>query len=168
MNLAPSHALTRRRLVAGAAAAGATLALPTAALAQAPAKTPLVGPLAPNPVEFRKTMEQFIGSATPQSEGLQLDIPLLADNPGAVPVKAKVTLPITEQDWCEEMMVVAELNPIPLACRIKFFAETGSAEAAVRIRLSQSQNVHVLARMKSGAVLQGRQMVTVAASGCGM
>ena len=168
MNPAPSSTLTRRRLMAGAAVAGASLALPGAALAQTPAKPALVGPLAPNPVEFKKTMEQFIGSATPQSDGLQVDIPVLADNPGAVPVKAKVTLPITEQDWCEEMMVVAELNPIPLACRMKFTQDTGSAEAAVRIRLSQSQAVYVLARMKSGVVLQGKQDVTVAASGCGM
>ncbi|WP_312566105.1 thiosulfate oxidation carrier protein SoxY [Comamonas sp.] len=168
MKTATSPALTRRHLVAGAAAAGAALALPGMAMAQTTAKTPLVGPLAPNPVEFKKTMEQFIGSATPQAEGLQLDIPVLADNPSAVPVKAKVTLPITEQDWCEELMIVAELNPIPLACRIKFTTDTGAAEAAVRIRLSQSQPVHVLARMKSGAVLQGQKMVVVAASGCGM
>lgn len=168
MNPAPTSTLNRRQLVAGAAAAGAALALPGAALAQAPAKPALVGPLAPNPVAFKQTMEQFIGSATPQTDGLQVDIPLLADNPGAVPVKAKVTLPITEQDWCEEMMVVAELNPIPLACRMKFTVDTGTAEAAVRIRLSQSQTVYVLARMKSGVVLQGKQMVTVAASGCGM
>ena len=167
MTSVPFPALTRRRLVAGAAAASAALALPHA-LAQAPAKPTLVGPLAPNPGEFKKTMEQFIGQATPQAQGLQVDIPVLADNPGAVPVKAKVTLPITEQDWCEEMMVVAELNPTPLSCRMHFFAETGTAEAAVRIRLSQSQNVYVLARMKSGAVLQAKQMVTVAASGCGM
>lgn len=166
MTLAPSHSLTRRRLVAGAAAAGAVMALPSAAQIQPP--MPLVGPLAPNPVEFKKTMEQFLGGATAQAEGLQLDIPVLADNPSAVPVKAKVTLPLTNTDWCEEIMVVAELNPTPLACRIQFTADTGSAEAAVRIRLSQSQAVHVLARMKSGAILQGKQMVTVAASGCGM
>ena len=142
------------------------MAVPGAAWAQTNA--PLVGALAPNPVAFQKTMEQFLAGQTPQAEGLQLDIPVLADNPSAVPVKAKVTLPITEQDWCEEIMVVAELNPIPLACRMKFFADTGTAEAAIRIRLSQSQAIHVLARMKSGKVLAGKQMVTVAASGCGM
>jgi len=93
---------------------------------------------------------------------------VLADNPSAVPIKAKVTLPITEHDWCEELIVLAELNPIPLACRNRFTAETGTAEAAVRIRLSQSQAVHVLARMKSGKLLAGKQTITVAASGCGM
>ena len=167
MTLAPLPPLTRRTLVAGAAASAA-LALPGAAWAQAVKPVALVGPLAPNPVAFQKAMSQFIGSAKPQADGLQLDIPVLADNPSAVPIKAKVTLPITDTDWCEEIMVLAELNPIPLACHMQFTPDTGSAEAAVRIRLSQSQHVHVLARMKSGQVLAGKQMVTVAASGCGM
>lgn len=164
--MTPASPRLSRRVVVGAVA---TLALPSVALAQTPpTNPPLVGPLAPDPVAFKKTLSTFTGSATPQAEGLQLDIPVLADNPSAVPIKAKVTLPITEHDWCEELIVLAELNPIPLACRIRFTAETGSAEAAVRIRLSQSQAVHVLARMKSGTLLAGKQTITVAASGCGM
>lgn len=164
--MTPASPRLTRRVVVGAVA---TLALPSVALAQTPpTNPPLVGPLAPDPVAFKKALSTFTGSATPQAEGLQLDIPVLADNPSAVPIKAKVTLPITEHDWCEELIVLAELNPTPLACRIRFTAETGSAEAAVRIRLSQSQAVHVLARMKSGKLLAGKQTITVAASGCGM
>ena len=164
--MTPASPRLTRRVVVGAVA---TLALPSVATAQTPpTNPPLVGPLAPDPVAFKKALSTFTGSATPQAEGLQLDIPVLADNPSAVPIKAKVTLPITEHDWCEELIVLAELNPIPLACRIRFTAETGSAEAAVRIRLSQSQAVHVLARMKSGKLLAGKQTITVAASGCGM
>lgn len=158
--------LTRRALVATAAAAGASLALPGSAWAQA--KAPLVGPLAPNPAEFNRVMAQFIGNATAQGEGLHLDVPVLADNPGAVPVKVKITLPLTDKDWCEEIIVLADLNPVPLACRLQFTAAAGTAEAAVRVRLSQSQTIHALARMKSGKVLAARQAVTVAASGCGM
>ena len=164
--MTPASPRLTRRVVVGAVA---TLALPSVALAQTPpTNPPLVGPLAPDPVAFKKALSTFTGSATPQAEGLQLDIPVLADNPSAVPIKAKVTLPITEHDWCEELIVLAELNPTPLACRLRFTAETGSAEAAVRIRLSQSQAVHVLARMKSGKLLAGKQTITVAASGCGM
>ena len=161
---------TRRDLVLSAAAAGASLALPATAFAQASnaAKTPLVGPLAPNPAEFQKQVAQFTGKGTAQTEGLLLDVPVLADNPSAVPVKVKVTLPITEQDWCEEIIVLAELNPSPLSCRMQFTAAAGTAEAAIRIRLSQSQSVHALARMKSGKVLVAKQAITVAASGCGM
>lgn len=166
MQAAHTPTLTRRHLVAGVAAAGAALALPPSALAQT--KPAIVGPLAPNPVAFKKTMEQFIGSATPLTEGLLLDVPVLADNPSAVPVKVKVTLPITEQEWCEEIIVLADLNPSPLACRVLLTADTGTAEAAVRVRLTQSQTIHALARMKSGKVLVAKQAVTVAASGCGM
>ena len=157
---------TRRSLVPGAAAAGASLALPATALAQA--KAPLVGPLAPNPVEFQKQVAQFTGKATAQTEGLLLDVPVLADNPSAVPVKVKVTLPITEQDWCEEIIVLADLNPSPLACKVQFTQPNGTAEASVRVRLAQSQTIHALARMKSGQILSASQAVTVAASGCGM
>ena len=153
---------TRRSLVAARAA----LSLPGTVLAQA--KAPLVGPLAPNPQAFRQAMEQFIGKARPQADGLLLDVPVLADNPSGVPVKVKITLPITEQDWCEEIIVLAELNPSPLACRLQFAAAAGTAEASVRLRLAQSQTVHALARMKSGKVLATKQAVTVAASGCGM
>ena len=164
MTIPTQNHITRRSLVASAAA----LALPSAVLAQTtPAKTALVGPLAPNPVEFKKTMAQFIGRATPVADGLQLDVSVLADNPSAVPVKVKVTLPITDTDWCEEIIVLAELNPSPLSCRLQFTAAAGTAEAAVRVRLSQSQTIHALARMKSGQVLVAKQAVTVAASGCG-
>lgn len=149
-----------------AMAASAASALPVAALAQ---NTTAVGdPLAPNPAEFNNTLSAFTGGAKTQAEGLLLDVPLLADNPSAVPVKAKITLPITEQDWCEEIIVLAELNPSPLACRLQFTAATGTAEASVRVRLSQSQTVHALARMKSGKILAAKQAVTVAVSGCGM
>ncbi len=151
-------------------AAGAALALPGAALAQAQAqsKAPLADALAPNPAAFRKAMADFTQGRAAQAEGLLLDVPTLADNPGAVPVKVKVTLPITEQDWCEEIIVLADLNPSPLACRLQFTAAAGTAEAAVRVRLSQSQTLHALARMKSGRLLAASQAVTVAASGCGM
>ena len=155
--------MQRRTLIA----TGAALALPAAALAQQ-SKAPLASVLAPNPAEFRKAMADFTKGRKPEAQGLHLDVPTLADNPSAVPVKVKVTLPITEQDWCEEVIVLADLNPSPLACRLQFTAATGTAEAAVRVRLSQTQTIHALARMKSGKLLAARQAVTVAASGCGM
>ena len=106
--------MQRRTLMAASAAA---LAFP--ALAQPQSKTPLSNAaLAPNPAEFRKAMADFTQGRKPLAEGLHLDVPTLADNPAAVPVKVKVTLPITQQDWCEEIIVLADLNPRrwPAAC----------------------------------------------------
>lgn len=160
--------MQRRTLMQAGAAAGAALALP--ALAQTPALPggALDPALAPNPSAFAKARADFARGATAQAQGLLLDVPTLADNPGAVPVKVKVTLPISAQDWCEEIILLAQDNPAPLACRLFFSAATGSAEAAVRLRLTQTQTIHALARMKSGLLLAASQSVTVAASGCGM
>lgn len=152
--------MQRRTLITASAALAA---LP--ALAQ-PASTP--DPLAPNPAALERARADFLRGAQPQAEGLLLDAPALADNPSAVPIKIKVTLAITAQDWCEELIVLAEANPEPLACRLWFGPANGSAEATLRLRLTQSQTITALARMKSGQLLAASQAVTVAASGCGM
>lgn len=156
--------MQRRTLIT---AGGAALALPVAALAQQ-SKVPLAPILAPNPKEFRRIVSEFTGGRKPETRGLELDVPVLADNPSGVPVKVVVTEPMTGQDWCEQIIVLAELNPLPLACTLYFTAAAGVAEAAVRARLAQSQTLHALARMKSGRILGASQEVTVAASGCGM
>ncbi|MDO5289721.1 MAG: thiosulfate oxidation carrier protein SoxY [Pseudomonadota bacterium] len=167
MNTAPAFSpLRRRQLVSGAGALALGAALPPAAAqSSAVEDNPL---LAPNPAEFKRLLNAFTGGKTPASSGLKLEVSALADNPSAVPVRVAVTQPITAQNWCEEIIVLAELNPLPLACTLKFTALTGSAEAAVRVRLSQSQTIHALARMKDGSLLAASQAVTVAAGGCGM
>lgn len=120
-----------------------------------------------NPAEFKRVWTEFTGGTSPQASGLKLELSALADNPSAVPVKVSVD-GISAQHWCEEIILLAELNPSPLACRLLFSPLAGVAEAAVRIRLSQSQTVHALARMNDGKLLAAKQAITVAASGCGM
>ncbi|WP_019374931.1 thiosulfate oxidation carrier protein SoxY, partial [Melaminivora alkalimesophila] len=112
--------MQRRTLIASALALPATSAL--ARQAAAPAD-----PLAPNPAELRRAMEAFTQGRTPLTEGLELQVPALADNPGAVPLKVRVGLPITDEDWCEEIIVLAERNPSPLACRLRFTPAAGAA-----------------------------------------
>lgn len=157
--------MKRRHFVAGGVALGAALVVPAA---RAQSKAAIPPQLAPNPAEFRKTVADFVGRAKPLETGLKLEVPVLADNPSAVPVHVSVTLPLSDQLYCKELIVLAEQNPSPLACRFQFTPFTGSAEAAARLRLSQTQVVHALARMSDGRVLVARQNVTVAASGCGM
>lgn len=159
--------MKRRDFVTGGVALGGALVLPAGpALAQS--KPAPANPLAPNPAEFKRAMAEFVGAARPLESGLKLELPVLADNPGAVPVHVWVTLPITESHYCRELIVLAELNPSPVACRFRFSPAAGTAEAAVRLRLSQTQTIHALARMSDGKVLATQQAITVAASGCGM
>lgn len=156
----------REALLAGAAALGAGLGaglLPQGAAAQTTTATAQT-----DTAEAERLAAEFIGEATPLAEGLTLDLPVLGDNPSAVPALVRVDLPITEESFCEEIVVIAERNPFPLACRIKFTAATGSAEAAVRLRLIETMNVRALARMNDGRILTARREITVTVGGCGM
>lgn len=156
----------RRRLLAGGASFAGIAALglcPAPARAQSSLAMPQ-----PDSVEADRLAAEFAGGAEPLAEGLALDLPALGDNPAAVPVRVHVTEPITEALWCEEIILIADLNPKPLACRFRFTAATGSADVAVRVRLIQSMPIRAYARMSDGRVLTARQDITVAAGGCGL
>lgn len=162
--------MKRRDFVAGGTLLGAALAAPAAwaQATQAISRAPTANPLAANPAEFKRHYASFVGKSPLIDSGLKLELPALADNPGAVPVGVRFVAPITENDYCKELILLAELNPAPLACRFVFSPISGTTEVAVRLRLSQTQTIHALARMSDGRVLAARQAVTVAASGCGM
>ena len=155
---------SRRRVLAGGAAL-AVLAATGAASAQT--VTTHATPQ-PDSSEADRIAAEFTGDAVPLTEGLALDMDALGDNPAAVPVRVHVTEPITDTSWCEEIILIADLNPLPYACRFRFTAATGSADVAVRLRLIQSMPVRALARMNDGRVLTARHDITVAAGGCGL
>lgn len=155
---------SRRRVLAGGAAL-AVLAATGAASAQTVTSHALPQP---DSSEADRIAAEFTGDAVPLTEGLALDMDALGDNPAAVPVRVHVTEPITDSSWCEEIILIADLNPLPYACRFRFTAATGSADVAVRLRLIQSMPVRALARMNDGRVLTARHDITVAAGGCGL
>lgn len=158
--------MKRREVLRDGAALGAALALPAGwARAQS---GPVADALAPDPAAFSQAVNDFLRGAQAVEEGLRLELPVVADNPSAVPVKVLLAQPPADGRHCEEMILLAELNPSPLVCRWRFTPALGTAEVAVRVRLSQSQTLHALARMSDGRVLQARQDVPVSGSGCGM
>lgn len=118
--------------------------------------------------ESDRLAAEFIGDASPLADGLMLDLPALGDNPSAVPVRAHLTAEVTDDSWCEELIILAELNPMPLACRFRFTQASGTADVAVRLRLIETMHVRALARMNDGRVFDARGQITVAAGGCGL
>lgn len=158
--------LAQRRQLLGGAALGLSLGvLPTALRAQLASQVPLKPASA---AEVQAIIDNFLQGAQPLEEGLELEMPVLGDNPAAVPVKAKVVLPISPESYCDELIILAEGNPRPLACRFNFTPLAGTAEVAIRLRLIESQNIRALARMNDGRVLMAHRHITVTAGGCGM
>lgn len=158
--------LARRRQLLEGAALGVGLGLvPPALRAQLAAPAPLKPA---SPAEVQAIISEFLQGAQALEEGLDLDMPVLGDNPAAVPIKAKVLLPITPASYCEELIILAEGNPRPLACRFTFTPLAGTAEVAIRLRLIESQTIRALARMNDGRILMAHRHITVTAGGCGM
>ncbi len=155
---------SRRRILAGAAALAALSAAP---FPQAAAQTTTAEAQADS-AEADRIAAEFLGGREPQTSGLTLEAPETADNPAAVPVHVTVTEELSEDLWCEEIILVAALNPQPLSCRLRFTAATGAAEASVRMRLIRGMEVRALARLSDGRVLEARRSVETGVGGCGM
>lgn len=155
--------LKRRQLLLGTALGFSTLTLPT--LLHAQSSQPLQSA---SQAEVQAVVDAFLQGAEPLTKGVSLDMPALGDNPAAVPVKVVFDIPIDEQNYCEELIVLAERNPRPLACRFTFTPLAGTTEVAMRLRLIESQTVKAVARMSNGSYLITQRHITVTAGGCGM
>lgn len=150
----------------GGAALGLALSLGgTSALAQEIATSATARK---DSAEADRIADEFLGGAVALTEGLALDMPALADNPASVTARIHVTDAITDDLWCEEIILIAERNPAPLAGRIKLTALAGVADVSMRMRLIETMPVRALARMSDGRYLEARKEITVAAGGCGM
>ncbi|MBK4216855.1 thiosulfate oxidation carrier protein SoxY [Paracoccus caeni] len=159
--------MRRRQLLLTGAALGAGLAA-VAVPFPARAQISTIAEPQPDDAESDRLAAQFLDGQQPVNEGLVLELPALGDNPAAVPLRVHVTEAMTGDSFCEEIIVLASRNPLPLACRFRFTPMTGSADVAVRVRLIQSMKLRALARMSDGRVLQAKGEITVAAGGCGM
>lgn len=94
-----SRALSRRRLVAGTAATGLSVALPTVAVAQA---TPAASPAALDAATVLAVSQALVGGGTLADAALPPLVELLAREPGIGPALA-------------ELSAIAEMTPEALA-----------------------------------------------------
>lgn len=161
----PSRFVRRRQLLLGSAAGLTASWLPVTLHAQT-AFDQLLKPA--TAAQVKAMVDEFLQGASPQEQGLKLDMPALGDNPAAVPVKVVLDMPITEALYCQELIILAQGNPHPLACRFTFTPLAGTTEVAVRLRLIETQTIRALARMSDGRVLSAQHHITVTAGGCGM
>ncbi len=160
-----SRFVRRRQLLLGTAAGLSAAWLPVNLQAQV-AFDQLLKPA--TAAQVQAIVDEFLKGASPQDQGLKLEMPALGDNPAAVPVKVVLDTPISDELYCQELIILAQGNPHPLACRFNFTALAGTTEVAVRLRLIETQTVRALARMSDGRVLSAQHHITVTAGGCGM
>jgi sulfur-oxidizing protein SoxY len=102
----------------------------------------------------------FTGGATPGEGGITFTAPEIAENGITVPIAVDAPGAVAIQ-------IVATGNPTPQAVTFNFGPLTGSQNAAIRIRLTGTQDVLALARMPDGSFVQAKKTVKVTVGGRG-
>ena len=126
-----------------------------------------VGSLAASEPTAADRIKEFTGGAQALDDKLTLTTPEIAENGNVVPVQVEVDSAMTDEDFVEEIMIVADGNPNPEVAKFRFSPMSGEATAKVRIRLSQTQNVTAIARMNDGSFQMAANQVKVTIGGCG-
>lgn len=117
--------------------------------------------------DVEKAIADFTGGAEPGEGPLTLTTPEIAENGNSVPVAVSVESAMTEDDYVQSVMILAEGNPNPDVATFHFTAASGEAGASTRMRLAKTQNVIAVAKMSNGDIYKASNNVKVTIGGCG-
>ena len=145
---------TRRELLVALGASAATLAT-------GPAR------VSASPDTVAAEVKKLFGDKKPLDGKIKLELPTIAENGLVVPLGFEVESPMTETDYVKVVHFFAESNPNAQIASFRFTPLSPKAAAAIRIRLSQTQNVIAFAEMSNGEVYTARREVKVTIGGCG-
>ena len=143
--MALTRALTRREVLRLGGGGAAAALLPTGAS------------VASSDVE--DAIAEFTGGATPRHGGVVLEVPEIADNGGAVPVRVAA-------EGARRIALFTDGNPSPEVV-VFAFGPLATPAASTRIRLAGSQNVIAVAELADGAFRRASRAIAVTAGGCG-
>ncbi|MGJ4884351.1 MULTISPECIES: thiosulfate oxidation carrier protein SoxY [unclassified Bradyrhizobium] len=112
-------------------------------------------------------IKKFTGGKEAAKGKITLDLPEIAENGNTVPLALSVESPMTAENYVKEVLFVADGNPNAGVATLMFTPMSGKAEASIRIRLAQTQNVIAVAKMSDGSLFTERKTVKVTIGGCG-
>ena len=97
---------------------------------------------------------------------VRLEMPVIADNGNAVPVRVTVESPMTATDRVRAIHLVSDRNPVRNMASFHFGPLVGRADLSTRVRLAGSQNVTAIAEMTDGTFWMDRIHIQVTLSAC--
>ncbi|MFN3623656.1 MAG: thiosulfate oxidation carrier protein SoxY [Hyphomicrobium sp.] len=157
-----ANVLDRRTFLLEGAAAAAILGL----IGRAPSARAEAA--AEETAEFKAALESLIGKATPQEQGLSLDLPDSVENGDYVPVALAVDSPMTAEDHVKAIHLLSTANPRASVATFRFSLQSGKARVTSRMRLAKTQDVVAVAELSGRRILLARRKVDVKVGGCGI
>jgi sulfur-oxidizing protein SoxY len=147
--------MSRRRLLQSAGA----WALASPLLAGAPAAVAQEMPAIP-------ALSSFLAGRSPRWERLRIELPSLADNGQAVPMRLTMAGPLAPGPALQAIHLFSEVNPVPEMAVFEFPSPPPKVEIDTRVRLAGSQRVVAVAVMSNGALFAAVAEVIVTLSAC--
>jgi sulfur-oxidizing protein SoxY len=142
----------RRQFVCALSSVAAAQLIPTHASAQSDTFAPLIA--------------AFTGGAPVRHGRVTLEIPLLADNGNAVPLRISVDSAMSAADHVQKITVLSEKNPRPVIATFHLGPYAGRALVATRVRLNGAQRVMAIAQLSDGTFWSGSADVVVTSTAC--
>lgn len=112
------------------------------------------------------SMSSWLADRAPRFERIKLDLPSIADNGFAVPMKISVAGPFAPGPYVKSIRLFSETNPVPDMAVFDFAQPLERVEIDSRIRLAGTQQVVAIAEMSDGKLYASIHEVIVTLAGC--
>ena len=142
---------TRRRVLAGVAALGASVMLRPASAAAG---------------DLEVAVATYAGRAPVTVGRVKIDIAELVDNGNVVPINVTVTSPMTAADHVKSIAIFNEKNPQRDVARFELGERAGKASVSTRMRLAATQKLVAVAHMSDGSYWSHTVEVIVTVVAC--
>ena len=119
------------------------------------------------PGEVATRIKDITNGANGDDTLIMLDLPEIAENGNAVKVAFDIDSPMTADNYVKAVHILADGNPEPDVATFNFSPAMGACYATTRMRLSKTQNVHVIAAFSDGSFGKASAAVKVTIGGCG-
>jgi sulfur-oxidizing protein SoxY len=147
--------VSRRRLLQSAGAWALVSPLLAGASAAAAQEMPAI-----------PALTSFLAGRSPRRERLRLEVPALADNGQAVPMRLTMAGPFAPGPTVRAIHLFSEVNPVPEMAVFEFPFPPPKVEIDSRVRLAGSQHVVAVAVMSDGTLFAAVAEVIVTIAAC--
>jgi sulfur-oxidizing protein SoxY len=111
-------------------------------------------------------LASFLAGRSPRRERLRLELPALADNGQAVPMRLSMAGPFAPAAALKAIHLFSEVNPVPEMAVFEFPSPPPRVEIDTRVRLAGSQHVVAVAVMSDGTLFAAVAEVVVTIAAC--
>lgn len=138
-----------------------------AGVAGAAVATGVLWPAWATPQAMEALIEKRIGGRPVEDKGIELNVPMIAEDGANVPITIIAESPMTEAHYIRAIYLFVPENPSPEVVGFRFTPQSGRAKATINIRLAKTQAVAALAEVSDGTFRRTEATVKVTIGGCG-